>query len=90
MEIRLSLPPDAIAFKKIIYPNGSVESTISKSLENRLIILPLGVVSKKDMGARMIAARRFLCKEREAPTVAKARVKDRLHTKITETESKLH
>ena len=51
---------------------GTVLSTTSMSLENLLIILPVGVVWKNDIGARISWYRSLLCKLREAATQAQA------------------
>jgi len=43
--------------KKLLIVNGIMLSMLSTSLENLLIIRPIGVTSKKDMGAFKIRSR---------------------------------
>jgi len=59
-------------FTNDLHVNGITKSISAMSLENRLIILPNGVVSKNDMGFLRIFSRRCLCNSNEAatPTIA--------------------
>ena len=62
-----------------------MESTISMSLAKRFTIRPMGVVSKKEIGARKMAATRAEYSLVEAETDAQARANDCTETKKTET-----
>lgn len=53
---------------------GSITSTVSKSLEKRLTIRPMGVMSKKDIGLRKMLLSASLCKIFEAWIVAAAMI----------------
>ena len=56
--------------------SGMLISRVSMSLEKRLTIRPMGVVSKKDIGAWRMLASRSRCRMREALTHATARPND--------------
>ena len=67
--------PEKVA-NQILVDDGIVISTTSMSLENRFIIRPRGVVSKKDIGAWSIDFSSRLCKRFEAFIFPKAKAND--------------
>lgn len=56
-------------FIQLLNSDGSVLSTVSTSPENLFIILPEGVVSKKDIGERRTLASMWLCRVPAARTM---------------------
>ncbi len=65
--------------------SGMLTSRVSISLEKRFTMRPMGVVSKKDMGARRMLTRRSKCRIREALMQATARPKDWPNVAMAET-----
>lgn len=73
------------AIRHMLMKVGKVESTISMSLAKRFTMRPMGVVSKKEIGARRMASTSAEYSLVEAETEAQARAIDCTETKNTGT-----
>ena len=71
------------AIRHMLMKVGKVESTMSMSFAKRFTMRPMGVVSKKEIGARSMASTRAEYSLVEAETEAQARANDCTDTKNT-------